>query len=63
MWLNVNGLIAVMHIVYDGKTADEIAAIDIEGIFKKLGLDGHLSPNRRNGFFSMAERLRNLSNN
>ena len=57
----VNGLIAIMQIVYDGKTAEEIATVDLEGIFKKLGLEGHLSPNRRNGFFAMAERLRTLS--
>lgn len=57
----VNGLIAVMQIVYDGKTAAEIAQVDLEAIFKKLGLEGHLSPNRRNGFFAMAERLRTLS--
>ena len=59
----VNGLIAVMHIIYDGKTAEEIAAVDIKEIFKALGLEGHISPNRRNGFFSMVERLQNLANN
>ena len=57
----VNGLIAVMHVIYDGKTAEEIAGVDIEKIFKELGLEGHISPNRRNGFFSMVERLRNLA--
>ena len=57
----VNGLIAIMHIVYDGKTAEEIAQVDIQKIFKELGLEGHLSPNRRNGFFSMVEKLQNLS--
>lgn len=57
----VNGLIAIMQIVYDGKTAKEITAVDINTVFKKLGLEGHLSPNRRNGFFAMVERLRTLS--
>lgn len=57
----VNGLIAIMRIVYNGKTTEEISQTDIESIFKKLGLEGHLSPNRRNGFFSMAERLRSLA--
>lgn len=57
----VNGLIAVMQIVYDGKSAEEIAQVDLEAIFRKLGLEGHLSPNRRNGFFAMAERIRTLS--
>ena len=54
----VNGLIAILHIVYDGKTAAEMSQTNIEEIFAKLGLERHLSPNRRNGFFSMVERLK-----
>lgn len=59
--LIVNGLIAVLHVVYDDKTPQEITAINIEEVFSRLGLDKHISPNRRNGFFSMVERLKNLS--
>ncbi len=55
------GLVYVVLAAYDGKTADEIIAVDIEGEFSKLGLDQHLSPNRRNGFFSMVERIRGLT--
>lgn len=54
----VRGLIALLHAVYHGKPVEEIAALDIEGIFIRLGLEGHLSPNRRNGFFSMVEKIR-----
>ena len=54
----VRGLIAVLRTVFIGKTADEIAGIDIEAEFAQLGLDQHLSPNRRNGFFSMVERVK-----
>ncbi len=54
----VRGLIAVLRTVFVGKTADEIANIDIEAEFAQLGLDQHLSPNRRNGFFSMVERVK-----
>ncbi len=57
----VNGLIAILQIVYAKKTVEEMKAIDIKSIFHKLGLDNHLSPNRRNGFFSMVERLQTLS--
>lgn len=57
----VRGLIAVLLIIYSGKTAQEIRSIDIEGIFKKLNLTSHLSPNRRNGFYAMLERIRGLS--
>ena len=57
----VKGLIAVLLAAYDGKTADEIAAVDIESDFKRLGLESHLSMNRRNGFFSMVERIQALA--
>lgn len=55
--LIVNGLIAILQIVYANKTPQEIQKIDIKSIFSKLGLETHLSPNRRNGFFAMVERL------
>lgn len=54
----VRGLIAVLGTVFIGKTAEEITQIDIEAEFARLGLDQHLSPNRRNGFFSMVERVK-----
>lgn len=54
----VRGLVAVLYALFQGKTAAEIRAMDVEGIFKKLGLDEHLSPNRRSGFFAMVERVR-----
>lgn len=57
----VKGLIAVLLIAYQGKTAAQIKDIDIEGAFSEMGLDQHLSPNRRNGFFAMVERVRALS--
>jgi cysteine desulfuration protein SufE len=56
----VNGLIAILHIVYDGKTAMEMSQINIKDVFAKLGLERHLSINRRNGFFAMVERIQNL---
>ena len=54
----VKGLIAVLYILFSGRTREEILAMDVVGIFSKLGLDAHLSPNRRNGFFSMVENVR-----
>ena len=58
--LIVKGLIAVILAAYDGKTKEEIAKVDIDGIFQKLGLETHLSPTRRNGFFSMVSKIRGL---
>jgi cysteine desulfuration protein SufE len=57
----VSGLIYVLMIAYQGKDAAGIAAVDIEAAFERLGLMGHLSPSRRNGFFAMVQRIKSLS--
>lgn len=57
----VSGLIAILEILYNGKRADEILAIDIMAVFKRLELDRHLSPQRRNGLFGMVKRVREIA--
>ena len=57
----VRGLIAILLFAYQDKTADEIAEIDIKNAFERMGLSDNLSPNRRNGFFAMVERIAALS--
>lgn len=57
----VRGLIAILLSSYQGKTAEEIRSVDVEAAFARIGLDQHLSPSRRNGFFSMVERIRALA--
>lgn len=59
----VRGLIAILLAAYQDKSAAEIQAVDIEKTFTEIGLDQHLSPNRRNGFFSMVERVKALASN
>lgn len=54
----VKGLIAIVLMVYNGKTAAEIKNTDINDIFMKLGLREHLSPSRRNGLEAMIEKIR-----
>ncbi len=56
----VRGLEAVLLILIDGKTTEEIKAVDIEGVFNELGLSDNLSPTRRNGFYAMIERIHKL---
>ena len=51
--LIVKGLVYILYTAYNDKTAAEIAGVNIEEVFERLGLSSHLSPNRRNGFFSM----------
>lgn len=54
----VRGLVAVIYILFSGKSREEISGISIDDVFAKLGMEAHLSPNRRNGFFSMVENVR-----
>lgn len=53
-----SGLIALVIAIYNGKPLDEISSIDIKHIFLDLGLEEHLHPLRRNGFFAMVEKIR-----
>jgi cysteine desulfuration protein SufE len=57
----VNGLIAILLSLYDGKTPAEVLATDAETFFRELGLEEHLSPTRRNGLHSMIGRVRDLA--
>lgn len=54
----VKGLIYILIMAYQDQPLNKIPEIDIEGAFDRLGLSGHLSPNRRNGFFAMVEYIR-----
>jgi cysteine desulfuration protein SufE len=54
----VRGLIAILLALYSGKTAQEILSTDAVAVFDRLGLREHLTPQRSNGFRSMAERIR-----
>lgn len=57
----VKGLIAVLRVIFCDKTRDEIAKVDVERDFGRLGLDQHISPNRRNGFFAMVEKIKGFT--
>ncbi|MEC7881632.1 MAG: SufE family protein [Verrucomicrobiota bacterium] len=57
----VKGLIAVLLLIYNGKTATQILDVDSSEIFGRLGLDKHLSPTRRNGLHSMVKRIKTLA--
>ncbi|MBT5872378.1 MAG: SufE family protein [Candidatus Latescibacteria bacterium] len=57
----VKGLVAILLMIYSGKTAREILDVDIEGIFTKLDLTSHLSPSRSNGFHAMVARIRSIA--
>ncbi|MFV0296375.1 MAG: SufE family protein [Hyphomicrobiaceae bacterium] len=54
----VKGLIAVLFSMFDGRTARDIVAVDAHGVFNDLGLAGHITPQRSNGFASMVTRVK-----
>jgi cysteine desulfurase/selenocysteine lyase len=54
----VRGLIALLEHVYSGQKAANILGFDVEGFFRRLGLDQHLTLGRRNGLAAMVQRIR-----
>ncbi len=56
--LIVKGLIVVLLSHYQTKPATEIVQDDPTEYLSQLGLNQHLSPQRRNGLFAMIKRLK-----
>ena len=57
----VRGLIAVVLIVIQNRSASEIQQLDIEGIFGQLDLLAHLSVTRGNGLRAMVSRIKEVA--
>ncbi len=56
--LIVKGLIAIAFMIFSGKSARDIAAIEAGPLLRELGLHDHLTQQRSNGFASMIERIK-----
>ncbi len=54
----VKGLLAVVLAAFNGKTAGEILAFDVDAYFQKLDLMQHLSSTRGNGLKAMVKRIK-----
>lgn len=54
----VKGLVALTLAYYSGRPAREIVADDAFNLFRSLGLEQHLTPQRSNGVRSMIDRIR-----
>ena len=54
----VKGLIAILLELYSGRTPQEITELDATEALTRLGLESHLSPNRRNCFVAMVGRIK-----
>lgn len=57
----VKGLFAILAGIYNGRPPGEALAVDLSDIFERLRLGEALSPNRRNGFYSMVEKIRRVA--
>ncbi|MGI3185811.1 SufE family protein [Nioella aestuarii] len=57
----VRGLIAVLHALYAGLSAEEVLKVDAGAELARLGLNDHLSSQRSNGLRAMVERIRLLA--
>lgn len=57
----VKGLIGIVLMLYSERTPQEIQAIQTGDLFTKLGLESHLSVNRRNGFQAMLDKIKNIA--
>ena len=47
----VKGLIGILMILYQDLPPKDALGVDMSARFTELGMEEHLSPNRRNGFF------------
>jgi cysteine desulfuration protein SufE len=56
--LIVKGLIAIAFMMFEPLRLKDIPAYDAVGAFTALGLAGHLTPQRSNGFASMINRIK-----
>ena len=54
----VKGIIAIVLLIFNDKSAEEIKKIDVAEIFAKLGLEENLTPSRRNGMMSMVAKIK-----
>ncbi len=57
----IRGLVALLVMLFQGRTREQVLALDAEGVIEKLGLDENLSPNRHIGMYAMVEKIKGLA--
>ncbi|MFT6072804.1 MAG: cysteine desulfuration protein SufE [Alphaproteobacteria bacterium] len=57
----VQGLVAIILIIYSGLSKIEIQNIDFQAKFTALGLSEQLTPQRSNGVFSMIQKIQDYA--
>jgi cysteine desulfuration protein SufE len=57
----VNGLLALVMAVFNDKTKEHILNFDINGYFKELDLERHITPTRGNGLHAIVAKIQTLA--
>lgn len=57
----VQGLLAILMALYNGKTSAEIQAGNAAELLAEIGLSSHLSPNRRSGFAAVTDKIKSYA--
>ncbi|MFL2870979.1 MAG: SufE family protein [Pirellulaceae bacterium] len=57
----VKGLIAIVIMLFSGKSAEAILQFDISDLFERVELTQHISRSRSNGLNSMIQRIKALA--
>jgi cysteine desulfuration protein SufE len=47
--------------MFQGLTAAEAASLDVRGALARIGLERHLSPQRRNGLYGIVRRIQEFA--
>jgi len=55
------GLVALLMMMFSGKSRETILATEVKPVFESIGLDGHLSPSRSNGLYSMVRDIKTMA--
>jgi cysteine desulfuration protein SufE len=53
----IKGVLALLIDLLSYRTFDEIREMDVDGLFKRLQLEEHLSPNRHVGIYAIVEKM------
>lgn len=56
----VKGLMKIVQLIFQGKTLEQIQAVNIETVFEQLGLLNHLSPSRANGLSAIVSKIKGI---
>lgn len=54
----IKGVVALLVDLLSGRTAREIREMDVDGLFKRLGLADELSPNRHVGIYAIVDKMK-----